>query len=53
MDRQNMVLQSFDSYKFYHILRNSNKEADRMANLGSTLMKGILNVNGESLYHNV
>eukprot|EP00253_Pinus_taeda_P005951 PITA_05951 len=51
LDRLKTVLQNFDSCKFYHILRNSNKEADRMANLGSTLNKGILNVNGEILYH--
>eukprot|EP00253_Pinus_taeda_P007191 PITA_07191 len=53
LDRLKTVLQSFDSCKFYHILRNSNKEADRMANLGSTLNKGILNVNGEILYHHL
>eukprot|EP00253_Pinus_taeda_P013625 PITA_13625 len=53
LDRLKTVLQSFDSCKFYHIIRNSNKEADRMANLGSTLNKGILNVNGEILYHHL
>eukprot|EP00253_Pinus_taeda_P005179 PITA_05179 len=53
LDRLKTVLQSFDSCKFYHILRNSNKEADRMANLGNTLNKGILNVNGEILYHHL
>eukprot|EP00253_Pinus_taeda_P028283 PITA_28283 len=53
LDRLKTVLQSFDSCKIYHILRNSNKDADRMANLGSTLNKGILNVNGEILYHHL
>ena len=52
MDRLKRVLLGFDSYKFYHILRNSNKEADRLANLGCTLMKGILIVNGESFFQN-
>lgn len=52
MDKIKRVLLGFDSYKLYHILRNSNKEADQMVNIGCTPMKGILIVNGESFFQN-
>ena len=37
---------SFFKIEFYHVLRKTNKEADRAANLGSTLSFGALKING-------
>eukprot|EP00253_Pinus_taeda_P027254 PITA_27254 len=45
LGRLKRVLQFFDSCKFYHILRNLNSEADKMANKGSAIMKGLIFVN--------
>ena len=50
MSRLKRILLEFDTYKFYHILRNSNSEADLMANKGCTLHKGQLNINDEISY---
>jgi ribonuclease HI len=50
LDRLNRVLLGFNSYKFYHVLRRSNREADQLASNGSTLMKGMLRVNNESFF---
>jgi ribonuclease HI len=50
LDRLNRVLLGFNSCKFYHVLRLSNREADQLANKGSTLMKGLLMVNNESFF---
>ena len=38
--RLKRVLLNFDSYKFFHILRTSNSEADQLENKGCTLRKG-------------
>ena len=50
LDRLNRVLLGFNSCKFYHVLRRSNREADKLASKRSTLMKGILMVNNESFF---
>jgi ribonuclease HI len=50
LDRLNRVLIDFNSYKLYHVLRRSNREADQLASNGSTLMKGMLRVNNESFF---
>eukprot|EP00253_Pinus_taeda_P008792 PITA_08792 len=50
-DRLQRVMLDFNTCKFYHILRKSNGEADQLANKGSSLAKGLLNVNNESKIH--
>eukprot|EP00253_Pinus_taeda_P009869 PITA_09869 len=50
LNRLKRVLLNFDSYKFLHILRNLNSEADLMANKGCTLGKGQLLINDESTF---
>ena len=49
LERLKRVLIAFNSYKFYHILRSSNSEADLMANKGSATQKGLLFINEERL----
>ena len=39
-------LNDFDEIKFYHVLRNLNQMADHEANIGASLNKGVLLVNG-------
>jgi ribonuclease HI len=51
LNRLKRILLDFDSYKFYHILRNLNSEADLLANKGCTLGKGQLLLNEENLIH--
>jgi ribonuclease HI len=51
LNRLKRILLDFDSYKFFHILRNSNSEADLLANKGCTLGKGQLLLNDESSFH--
>jgi ribonuclease HI len=41
-------LQSFASFDIYHILRNSNKEADKKANEGCNLPQGVFRKNDEA-----
>jgi ribonuclease HI/exonuclease III len=50
LGRLKRLLQAFTSYKFYHILRNLNGEADRMANKGCTLTKGQILINDDNSY---
>ena len=51
LNRLKRILLDFNSYKFLHILRNLNSEADLMANKGCTLGKGQLLINDESSFH--
>eukprot|EP00253_Pinus_taeda_P015605 PITA_15605 len=51
LNRLKRVLLDFNSYKFLHILRSLNSEADLMANKGCTLGKGQLLINDESSFH--
>ena len=39
-------MKEFEEVKFYHVLRNLNQLADHEANRGTTLGKGVINVNG-------
>ena len=39
-------MKEFEEVKFYHILRNLNQLADHEANRGTSLGKGVINVNG-------
>ena len=39
-------LKAFEEVKCYHILRNLNQIADNEANIGASLSKGIIRVNG-------
>jgi len=50
LGRLKRVLQEFTIYKFYHILRNLNGEADQMANRGCSLLKGQLIVNDDNSF---
>eukprot|EP00253_Pinus_taeda_P006872 PITA_06872 len=50
LGRPKRVLQEFTSYKFYHILRNLNGEADQMANKGCSLLKGQLILNDDNSF---
>eukprot|EP00253_Pinus_taeda_P016670 PITA_16670 len=44
-ERLKKVLSAFASFKFYHILRSSDSDADLLANKGSALYKGLLFIN--------
>jgi ribonuclease HI/exonuclease III len=46
LQRLRNILKDFTSFKCYHILRDSNKEADKLANEGCLLPQGELSVNG-------
>ena len=46
LQRLRYLLQDFTSFKCYHILRESNKEADFYANKGCLLAQGDLSTNG-------
>ena len=37
---------TFSKIEFYHVLQKNNKEADKAANVGSSLSIGELNING-------
>jgi ribonuclease HI/exonuclease III len=50
LGRLKRLLHEFTSYKFYHILRNLNGEADQMANKGCTLTKGQILINDDNNY---
>ena len=39
-------LKDFEEIKFYHVLRNLNQAADHEANIGTSLNKGVLLING-------
>lgn len=51
LNRLKRVLLNFDSFKFLHILRSLNSEADLMANKRCTLGKGQLLINDESSFY--
>jgi len=51
LGRLKRIIQEFISFKFYHILRNLNGEADQMANKGCPLLKGQLFINDENFHH--
>jgi ribonuclease HI/exonuclease III len=46
-----ILLDNFQAYKIYHVLRDLNKDADKEANLGSTQPKGQLQINEETSYY--
>jgi ribonuclease HI len=50
LGRLKRILHEFSSFKFYHILRNMNEEADQMANKGCTLAKGQILINDVNSY---
>ena len=41
-----LQLKAFEEVKCYHVLRNLNQIADNEANIGASLSKGIIIVNG-------
>ena len=43
-------LKDFEEVQFYHVLRNLNQNADHEANIGASLSKGVLLVNGIENY---
>jgi ribonuclease HI len=45
LQRLRHILQDFTSFNYYHILRDSNKEADTLANKGCLLAQGDLCIN--------
>jgi len=45
LDKIHLLLRNFKSYKFYHVLRDLNGEADKEANRGALLEAGVLTVN--------
>ena len=52
LQRLRHILQDFTSFKCYHILRESNKEADKLANKGCLLAQGDLSINDGDLVKN-
>ena len=42
-------LNYFEEIKFYHVLRNLNQMADHEVNIGASLNKGVLLVNGSEI----
>ena len=46
--RVSRMLGNFPIVKVFHILRDLNKEADRLANIGCTLQKGMISINAEA-----
>ena len=46
--RVSRMLGNFPSAKVFHILRDLNKEADRLANIGCTLQEGMISLNAEA-----
>jgi hypothetical protein len=49
LQRLRHILKYFTSFNFYHILRDSNKEADKLANKGYLLAQGELSINDGDL----
>ena len=47
LTRLKRILREVPSVQFYHILRGLNKEADILANIGSTLQIGMISTNVE------
>ena len=47
--RVNRLLKDFPSAQIFHILRESNTEADRLANTGCTLEKSMISINAGAL----
>ena len=45
LDKICLLLRHFKAYKFYHVLRDLNGEADKEANRGALLETGVLTVN--------
>jgi ribonuclease HI len=45
LDKIHLLLRNFKSYKFFHVLRDLNGEADKEANRGALLEAGVLTVN--------
>ena len=41
-------MNAFEEVKFYHVLRNLNQNADHEANMGVSLSKGVLCLNGNN-----
>lgn len=48
-----LLLAQLREYKFYHVLRSLNGQADKEANCGTFLSKGHLKVNGEASHHTI
>jgi ribonuclease HI len=48
LQRFRQVLQDFSSPRFFHILRESNKEVDAKANMGCLMASGVLRKNDET-----
>jgi hypothetical protein len=48
-----MESQSFDSIKFFHVLRINNKESDSLANQALQLQDGILLVNDSQTFKSI
>ena len=46
------LLSNLEEYKFYHVKRENNHEADHQVNLGATLEQGVLNIDHSSfIFH--
>jgi hypothetical protein len=46
LDKIRLLLKKLNSYQFYHVLRDLNRNADKEANKGVVLDAGVLSVNG-------
>ena len=46
-----ILLEQLNEYKFYHVLKMLNGDADKEANQGSLQNKGQLKINGETSHH--
>eukprot|EP00253_Pinus_taeda_P035869 PITA_35869 len=49
LSRVNKILKDFSSAQTFHILRDLNKEADRLANTGCTQQSGMISINAGAL----
>jgi ribonuclease HI len=48
-----ILLEQLNDYKIYHVLRLLNGQADKEANQGTLLSKGLLKINGETSHHSI